>query len=357
MPVYKKISPISGKLSWYTQFYYTDWMGKQHKKKKEGFKKKGDAKDYEQDFLDRINAAPDMLFSSLVSIYMEDLKSRVKPTTYHTKEKVIYRHVLPYFKDMRINEITPAAVRHWQGELLKDSQIKADTYQHNIHAQLSAIFNYAVKFYQLRTNPARLAGSIGSMHADSIHFWTAAQFAAFTLCIGKRLIYLTAFSLLFWTGCRIGELLALTPADFDLMGGTMNITKTYIRIKGKGCIQDPKTRKSRRTVTLPPFLVLIVQDWIFRADLAPHDRLFEGISQTSTERMLHKVAKAACLPPIRVHDLRHSHASMLIELGFSPLLIAERLGHEDIQTTLRTYSHLYPNKQNELAAKLQQAHF
>lgn len=73
--------------------------------------------------------------------------------------------------------------------------------------------------------------------------------------------------------------------------------------------------------------------------------------------MLHKVAKAACLPPIRVHDLRHSHASMLIELGFSPLLIAERLGHEDIQTTLRTYSHLYPNKQNELAAKLQQARF
>lgn len=357
MPVYKQTSSITGKTTWYTKFYYTDWQGIKRQKKKKGFKRQGDAKAFERDFLDRVNAAPDMLFSSLVALYMEDLKRRVKPTTYHTKDKVIYKHILPYFKDLRINEITPATVRHWQDEILSNDGIQSDTYKHTIHAHLSAIFNYAVKFYQLRTNPARLAGSIGSMHADSIHFWTAPQFAAFTLATGQRLLYLTAFPLLFWTGCRIGELLALTPADFDLTAGTMSITKTYIRIKGNGYTQSPKTRKSRRTVTLPTFLIMIVQDWIDRADLAPDDRLFEGSSQTAMERMLHKIAAAAGLPPIRVHDLRHSHASMLIELGFSPLLIAERLGHEDIQTTLRIYSHLYPNKQNELAAKLQQAHF
>lgn len=99
----------------------------------------------------------------------------------------------------------------------------------------------------------------------------------------------------------------------------------------------------------------IVKDWIQRADAAPNKRLFDGIGLAIIERTFHNFAALAGLPSSSVHDLRHSHASMLIEVGCSPLLVQELLVHGDVQTTLRTYSHLYPDKQKGLAELLQQA--
>ena len=106
---------------------------------------------------------------------------------------------------------------------------------------------------------------------------------------------------------------------------------------------------------MPPFLVDILQTYMGKLPgLASDNRLFEIVSVWGAGRTLRKYAAAAGLPRIRIHDLRHSHASLLIEQGFSPLAIRDRLGHEDIQTTLNTYSHLYPNKQEEISSRLQQ---
>jgi integrase len=303
-----------------------------------------------------------MKFSSLVELYLTDLKTRLRPTSYDVVENVVNKHILPYFKDMNLNTITPAIIRKWQNTLIDETfkQHKMITekkykpiYLRNTNCRLSAIFNYACKYYHVQSNPVRLCGPIGNRKPETIQFWTLDEFNKFITVFKDNIQYKTIFSLLFWTGCRVGELLALTLADFDFDNLTMNIDKSYKRIHKQDLIQPPKTAKSKRVIILPQFLVDIVKEYISTLyELQPHQRLFE-LTIPAIRFKLIKAAKIAGVKKIRVHDLRHSHASLLIEQGFSPLVIKERLGHENIETTLQTYSHLYPTKQNELADKLQ----
>ena len=118
-------------------------------------------------------------------------------------------------------------------------------------------------------------------------------------------------------------------------------------------ISTPKTKNSIRTVTMPKFLCDEMQDCLkLYYSLQPDDRIFP-VTKYYLNHEMERGCKASGVKKIRVHDLRHSHASLLIEMGCQPLLIADRLGHEKIQTTLNTYSHLYPNKQAEVAAQLE----
>ena len=152
---------------------------------------------------------------------------------------------------------------------------------------------------------------------------------------------------------RSGELLALTLNDFDFDGQTVNINKNYARLKDEDLILEPKTPKSKRVITIPPFLCDIIKDYSSKLyDYKPDERLFQ-VTKYYLHHEMDRGCKKSEIKRIRIHDLRHSHASLLIELGFSPLLISERLGHENIETTLQTYSHLYPNKHGEVADKLQ----
>ncbi len=351
MPVYKKTTK-TGKVSWYAIFYYRDWNGQRKQKKKEGFSTQREAKAYERDFLERRAATPSMTFAALVDIYLEDYKSRNRATTYQTTENIINTHILPAFRDLPINEITPATIRSWQNTLLSSGKY-ADSYLSRVHVSLSSMFNFAVKYCGLASNPARLAGSIGKTKSHTMSFWTLEQFKACQQITKEP--YTTIFTMLFYTGLREGELLALTPGDIDPQAGTLAVTKTYKRIGKEDIIQPPKTEKSRRVISLPPFLVDMLQQYISTLyGIKDDQRIFECVGVTAMRKTLDKYAAAAGLPRIRVHDLRHSHASLLIEQGFSPVVIRDRLGHEDIQTTLNTYSHLYPNKQEEIASRLEE---
>ncbi len=350
MPVYKN----EEKGTWYASFYYTDWMGNKRKKKKEGFQTQREAKAFEREFLNKAHASIDMAFGSLVELYMEDCQSRLKPTTLENKKYVIELKVLPYFKDMPINTITPTTVRKWQNELISHDNNYSPTYLKTVNNQLSAIFNFAVKYYKLPSNPARICGSMGKKNADNMQFWTTDEFNKFIAAVDNKESAKVMYEILFWTGIRSGELLALTLNDFDFEALTMNINKNYARHKNQDLILEPKTPKSKRIITIPQFLAEAVQEYASKLyDYEPHERLF-----TYTKHFLNHEMKRGCkksgIKKIRIHDLRHSHASLLIELGFSPLLISERLGHENIETTLQTYSHLYPNKHSEVADKLQQ---
>lgn len=165
--------------------------------------------------------------------------------------------------------------------------------------------------------------------------------------------YRMVFELLFYSGCRSGEVLALTVADFDKAAGTISINKNYARLDGKDYILPPKTPKSKRIVTLPEKVSQHLQAYINSMyQPQPGERLFPMLYKNTLGKMLKRTAATAGIKKIRVHDLRHSHASLLIEMGFPPLLISERLGHENIETTLQIYSHLYPNKAEEVAVKL-----
>ncbi|WP_352399109.1 site-specific integrase [Anaerotignum sp.] len=349
MPVYKNETLNT----WYCKFYYKDWQGNRKQKKKEGFKTQREAKAFEREFLHKEEGSCDMAFGSLVELYIDDCKSRLKPTTLSNKEYVLKHKVTPFFKDMPINTITPTTVRKWQNELLAHESDFSPTYLKTINNQLSAIFNYAMKYYRLPSNPARDCGSMGKKNAESMQFWTTEEYNKFIEIVNDKPISKVVFPLLFWTGIRSGELLALTLNDFDFENRILSINKNYARLEGKDLTLEPKTPKSKRLINIPPFLCDLVNEYVTMLyDYQPNERLF-NVTKFYLRHEMNRGCEKSGVKKIRIHDLRHSHASLLIELGFSPLLISERLGHENIETTLQTYSHLYPNKQSEVADKLQ----
>ena len=335
---------------WLIQYRYTDWQGKRRKSTKRGFATKREAEEWLRNFLITQKADFDMKFEDFWKMYCADMETRLREHTMRTKKYIVELKILPYFGNKRVNDITAADIRQWQNELIKMGY--APTYLKTINNQLSAIFNYAVRYYDLKSNPCEKAGSMGKSKAEEMDFWTGEEFRKFIDSVmNKRLSYM-AFMTLYWTGMRLGELLALNPKDVDLKKRTISITKSYQRLGKKDVITPPKTPKSKRVITIPEFLAADIKDYMDSLyDLQEDDRLFP-ITKYYLEHEMQRGIKESGVKRIRVHDLRHSHASMLIELGFSPLEIANRLGHEKVETTLNTYAHLYPNKQTKLAERL-----
>jgi len=290
--------------AWYASFYYTDWQGHRKKKVKRGFARQKDAKAYEDEFLKQGSRSCDMTFGSLVELYLDDMKDRLKGTTMQNKRYLIEKRVLPFFKDLPVNDITPAHVRKWQSGLLAEDI--APTYVKTINNQLSAIFNYACKYYGLTQNPALLAGSVGKKHANEMHFWTVEQFNEFIPHVPK-LPGRTGLSVLFWTGLRIGELLALSPSDIDLEARTLTVNKSFQTIDGKEVITDPKTPRSRRVIPLPEKLCDEIRAYeaaLYEPD--PNDRLFP-FTKSYFHQQMAKGCAAAGMEKIRLHDLRHPY--------------------------------------------------
>ena len=335
---------------WLIQYRYTDWQGKRRKSTKRGFATKREAEEWLRNFLITQKADFDMKFEDFWKMYCADMETRLREHTMRTKKYIVELKILPYFGNKRVNDITAADIRQWQNELIKMGY--SPTYLKTINNQLSAIFNYAVRYYDLKSNPCAKAGSMGKSKAEEMDFWTGEEFRKFIDSVmNKRLSYM-AFMTLYWTGMRLGELLALNPKDVDLKKRTISITKSYQRLGKKDVITPPKTPKSKRVITIPEFLAADIKDYMDSLyDLQEDDRLFP-ITKYYLEHEMQRGLKESGVKRIRVHDLRHSHASMLIELGFSPLEIANRLGHEKVETTLNTYAHLYPNKQTKLAERL-----
>ena len=345
--------------TWYVVTPYTDYDGKKKQKKKRGFKTKREAQIWENDFLVMHQKDVTLLFKALAEHYLKDEKQHLKPSTYETKVIIISTHILPYFADMAVSDITPLEIRKWQNKLKKATTKRgtslSQSYIHSINTILCTIFNHAIKFYGLKENPCSIAGSVGSPKPkQEMSIWTVEQFNHF-LKYEDDPIYKMAFILFFYTGMRKGELLALEWGDIDFNNKVINITKSLQRIRGKDVVTSPKTSKSERTIVIFDNLIEILKKYkSFVYDDSERSRVFPTLNSSNLYRRLKKKAKEADLNEIRIHDLRHSHASLLIELGFSPLVIADRLGHESVQTTLDRYSHLYPNKQQELADKLQE---
>lgn len=335
---------------WLIQYRYTDWQGKRRKSTKRGFATKREAEEWLRNFLITQKADFDMKFENFWKMYYADMETRLREHTMRTKKYIVELKILPYFGNKRVNDITAADIRQWQNELIKIGY--SPTYLKTINNQLSAIFNYAVRYYDLKSNPCAKTGSMGKSKAEEMDFWTGEEFRRFIDSVmNKRLSYM-AFMTLYWTGMRLGELLALNPKDVDLEKRTISITKSYQRLGKKDVITPPKTPKSKRVITIPEFLAADIKDYMDSLyDLQEDDRLFP-ITKYYLEHEMQRGIKESGVKRIRVHDLRHSHASMLIELGFSPLEIANRLGHEKVETTLNTYAHLYPNKQTKLAERL-----
>ena len=198
--------------TWRSQFYYEDWQGVRHKKNKRGFKTKAEAEEWERNFRQQQRKDLDINFENFVEIYFADVENRLRESTIRNKRYVFDLKVTPYFKKKKMCEIKTSDIRAWQNELIKQGY--APTYLKSINNQLAALFNYAVRYYDLKDNPCRKAGSIGKSKADDMEFWTKQEFKQFLPSMDKKPEARMAFMLLYWTGIRIGELLALTYCCF-----------------------------------------------------------------------------------------------------------------------------------------------
>lgn len=192
---------------------------------------------------------------------------------------------------------------------------------------------------------------MGKANAKEMYFWTQDEFLKFIATMKSKPTSYYAFEVLYWTGIREGELLALTPADFNFAAKQLTINKTFQRIGREDFVTDPKTEQSNRTISLPDFLCEEMQDFIASLyGIKSNMRIF-NVTKSYLHHEMNRGCKESGVKRIRIHDLRHSHVAHLIELGFSPVAIAERLGHKGISITYM-YAHLYPSKQYEFADKL-----
>ena len=190
---------------------------------------------------------------------------------------------------------------------------------------------------------------MGQEENKEMSFWTKEEYLKFAEAIMDRPISYYAFEILYWCGIREGELLALTPADFDIDKAVLRINKSYQRIHGEDVVTTPKTKKSNRMIKMPKFLCEEMKDCLkMFYDIKLTDRIFQSLSKHVLATEMERGCKVTGLKKIRIHDLRHSHVSFLINKGFTALEIGNRVGHESEKITYR-YAHLFPTKQDEMA--------
>lgn len=338
-------------------WYREQLTGERHKKTKRGFKRKSDAVRWERDFLMKAAGSPTMKFADYCEVYRSDMLPRLKRNTWRTKEYIIRDKILPYFGDKALSDISPADVLEWQTRLIsridpKTTKPYKKTYLRTVNNILSAMLNHAVRFYGLPSNPMKRTGKIGSAKAEEMKFWTKDEYLRFAEEVMDKPGSFAIFELLYWCGIREGEALALMPEDFDFDKGLLKITKSYQRIDRQDVITSPKTAKSVRTVTMPDFVAEELSEYIELEGYEEGECIFP-FGKSYLYHEMDRGCKASGVKRIRVHDLRHSHVSLLIEMGFSVVAIADRVGHESTDITFR-YAHLFPNTQGDMARKLSQ---
>lgn len=231
---------------WDANFTYRDFENNSRKKMKRGFETEEDALTWKIEYKELCKKDMSKSFGEFYKNYESDIRPRVKENTWRSKEYVVKYKILPYLKDMPMNRIKPLHILRWQNELLKmrdkDGNELSGTYLKTIQSQLSAIFNHAVRYYELASNPVKKAGPIGIVRANEVNYWTKEEYLKFIECMKENDKYYYAIEILYWCGLRVGEVLALKKSDFDFVNHTISITKSFQIINGI------------RTVTVPASL-------------------------------------------------------------------------------------------------------
>ena len=292
---------------WTAQWFETNVMGEKKKRRKRGFETKREALEFERSKKLSTERSMDMKLSDFIEIYFSDKQNDLKDRTIKNKRYMMQQHIVPYFGNQMMSEIKASQIIQWQNEIQKKGY--SDSYLRMIQNQLTSLFTHAAKIYDLPVNPCKKVKRMGNSDSKSLNFWTLDEYKQFIQTMEPGTRYYLMFEMLFWTGCRIGELLAITKADI----------KEEIKEFVDGHYGMPDT-----------------------------ERLFPVVQEAVQHKMKRQIELAG-VKKIRVHDLRHSHVAYLIEKGVEPLLIRDRLGHKDIRITLNTYGHLYPNQQRKIA--------
>jgi len=333
-------------------YRYTTWDGETKQTTKRGFKTKKEAQAFEAQMRLVKNTDMNMTLADFVPIYFEDKKNELAPTSKSNKTDMIKHHILPYFGNKKMNEITASDIIKWQNTI--EEQTYEESYKRMLQNQFNAILNHAKRVYGLETNPTSKVRKMGKADGRPMEFWTIEEYEEFIATVDKKSRNYLMFEILFWTGMRESELLALVIDDIDFENNKIHINRGYHRLHKEDIIGKPKTESSVRTITIPEFLKKEIQEYMSQFYEYPTDqRIFPIVARTLQKGFKTAIEKAG-VKYIRVHDLRHSHVAYLINQGVDAMVIRDRLGHKDIKITLNTYGHLYPSRQKEVADMLDQ---
>ena len=349
---------------------------KQRRIVRKGFKTKKEALEAEQ-YLRSVELK-EKSFNSKISIDIlydllkeEDKINNRKQSYIDTQENNYNRHIKSYFEKVDdVSKLTYEDIyqfrEHLRDKNAQNSEKKLSPNTINkIIILLKKILDVGLRKGYYKEHPAGLLKKL-QIEKAKLNFWTVKEFKHFlTLFNDDEYNIKLLFTVLFFTGLRLGEALALTWQDIDFSSNTIHITKSVYVNKGISHISATKTKAGTRRIIINKKLSQELQYWQqqqkhlleqFTSD-SMSLQVFQSspitITKNSIEKQYKKILERdATLKKIRIHDFRHSHASLLINQGEDYLVVKERLGHASITTTIDTYSHLYPSKQKDLADKL-----
>ena len=369
MPSYEK-NKSSG--LWSCRFREPDENGIIHQKRLSGFATKREAQYGYEDYIkttEEREAAKqaaeqaaatepgNITFDELVELYFAFKKSRVKESTYYDLTQKINLRLKPFFAGRRMKDIKPAMVLEWQDTLSEYSY----KYRSSLMSHLASIYGFGEKYHDIINIMGKVDRPRNLEGKKEMQFWTPEEFSRVLEQITSP-EYKTLFLTLFVTGCRRGEALALTWNDIDEKDQTLVISKSVahkVWENGKNYkVTTPKNVGSNRKIAVPKFLseeLMKYKEWQ-KANRSAMEFVFGGadpLPPTSIARYLDKAAEAANIKKIRIHDLRHSAASYLIHKGVSIVAVSKQLGHNNVEQTLNTYSHMLPDDQTMIRVNLE----
>lgn len=331
---------------WRCTFYYTI-NGEKKKKNKRGFSTKKEALEWEREFLLKSTGDEEMLFSSLVEVYFEDMKLRYKLNTLLQREATINKWILPFFKDMKLSEITLPIIRKWQSFMLK--QNLKSTSKNTVNLHFKVVLDYGKKYLNLINLPV-LDSSIAKITDKTEKSIITEEQLKILLEAETNVLYRHIMITLFWTGLRIGELISLKFDDIDFDKRKLRVNKSTSRLKGKNVIGTTKTLTSNRIIDINDIVIeslLEIKDKTYD----PTGNIFP-VNPRSFFYHVKKLGKRCGIENIGLHTFRHSHATYLFAKGVNILLISKRLGHTNISTTLNSYTHIMQEMEWQLLEAL-----
>ena len=300
-----------------------------------------------------------MSYQEFYETYFEpDYKRSVGQSTFENRVSAMRLH-FSYFYKRKLKDINAPMIKKWQNKL---SEQYSSAYIRLIFGMFQKTLDLAVKLGLLQNNVAKQVGNV-KRDKQTVDFWTKEEFqrviATFDISdYYEHYAFLTIW-VLFMTGLRFGEAQALEwKTDIDFENKTLAVSKSmYYKSANEFYIKAPKTRAGNRVIALDNDTIEYLKAWQeVQIKNCPSKWVlsYNGFptNKHAPKHFIERHAKLANVHRIKPHALRHSHASLLISLGENALIVRDRLGHEDIETTLGTYGHLYPNTNRAVADKL-----
>lgn len=334
---------------------------KKHRKYQAGFKTKKEAKDAEVLFIHSVQSIQKetMIFKTLSNDYMQHRKAYIKELSFRNNLRILNKYILPFFEKKDVEKITKLHVREWTDYLVTIN--KSPKYKNDIIELFKAIIKHGRLYFDVFNDPTVIIKKFPNpkkrVMEDQV--WSIEEFNQFIQGFDsndtRERVFKLFFLTLYFTGARRGEVKALQFSDINFAKGTLSITKSASNKEtGKrNVINLPKTQHSVRVIPLDPILLKLMEEYMMErqkdSNFRRNDFIFIRsyddkipLADTTIENFKNRICKKTGVRVIRIHDIRHSHATMLVSSGVNIEVVSKRLGHANIDMTLNVYTHVMP---------------